>query len=79
MTKHPIETAPKDGTFVLLFGGRTDEEAEHDVTEAECTRPVVAKWEANDGYAGGGWVFAAWECGWRSSYENPTHWMELPE
>lgn len=61
----PIETAPKDGTFVILKGGEHDEGY-----GAPC---VVAFWD------GRFWVYAYWDTNWRSSYRNPTHWMPIPK
>lgn len=70
-----IETAPKDGTPVLLFGGDTCE----DIASYESfhgigmeNRPVVGMWNECE------WVYGYYMSGWRLSYKNPTHWMELP-
>lgn len=72
----PIESAPRDGTPVLLCGGRDDcagyigAEENHRLIQA----PARAVW---DGVC---WVMGFGENGWAIlAYENPTHWMPLPE
>ena len=62
----PIETAPKDGTWVMLRGG-------HDYGDDQIGPAVVAFWD------GEGWYYAYWDSEWRSSYEEPTQWMPLPQ
>lgn len=77
MKWQPIETAPKDGSFVLLKGGTT---TEHDYNKegVETSRPVVAKWENyENALLESSWVFCYWDGAWRTSYENPTHWAKL--
>lgn len=72
----PIETAPRDGTWVLLAGGHCDFDEESDAK----TRPVVGQWTncRNGGHVQWHWQFA-WYCGgYYGKYENPTHWMPLP-
>ena len=62
----PIETAPKDGTRVLLL---------NDLREFGSDRVIVeAMWRTASQSA---W----WSCPVRGGYigENPTHWMPLPE
>lgn len=90
----PIETAPKDGTWVLLCGGSTEDghelfcgsftdpvkqaEREREIKEIN-SRPVSAIWTEDTPCGDAFWAYAAWDSGWRSAYENPTHWMPLPE
>lgn len=77
----PIDTAPRDGTFALLFGGLTSEDFYSDDKPPPGVRerPVVAKWDpsAYGPYGEGGWVHTFWDGAWRSTYDNPTHWMPL--
>lgn len=64
----PIETAPKDGSAVLLCDG--------------CAM-MVASWGHDSlfNHEPKKWVYG--ECegnyNWRQSFESPTHWMPLPE
>lgn len=74
---HPIETAPRDGTWILLAGGTCDgDDGDYD------GRPVVAQWttrlncRTDPKY--GRWQFAWYEGGYDGEYEDPTHWMPLP-
>ena len=58
----PIETAPRDGTWILLTGGSVGWDWDGDSKP----RVVAAQFsERNAGHYG--------------EYENPTHWMPLPE
>lgn len=62
----PIETAPKDGTEILLF-------------ELQCyDEPYIATgiWHRWDG--GERWLPAVYG-GARTDYFDPTHWMPLPD
>lgn len=70
MTWQPIETAPKDGTLVLLYEPDNDEE----LIDA---RIFVGLWnDARDAKFYG----TAWECAEYSAFNHyPTHWMPLPE
>lgn len=75
-TWQPIETAPKDGTPILLAGGQDDEYhprcSERD--KAFMTAPVRAMWD------GDSWLIGIADAGCRGiSRENPTSWMPLPE
>lgn len=65
----PIETAPRDGTAVLLY-------------EPDCwMHPVwVAQWERGGTYYREGWrCFVAADGEEVLHPEKPTHWMPLPE
>jgi hypothetical protein len=65
----PIETAPKDGTWVLLTGGKVDYGWDGE-TLPPC---VVGQWD------GERWQFAWYDGGHYGHYEAPTHWMPVPE
>ena len=64
-----IETAPLDGTWVLLTGGRI----EYGWCEKDKPTIVVAQ------RSGECWQFAWYDGGYYGEYELPTHWMPLPE
>jgi Lar family restriction alleviation protein len=72
----PIEAAPRDGSWVLLAGGKCVDE----VIDTK-PRPVVGQWSTylNGRTAPGHWQFAWYDGGYYGEYENPTHWMALPE
>lgn len=67
----PIETAPKDGTWVLVYGFINDG------YQNEC-RITTAQWakvlDYSDQYC---WRYAHYESGHYGQIE-PTHWMPLP-
>lgn len=71
----PIETAPRDGTFIILCGGKRDN---YSPIEQE-NSPVVGRWQKWPNPDSCCWVYAFWDSDWRSEYINPTHWMPLPE
>lgn len=80
MSWKPIETAPRDGTVILIRGGETDEdmysENDHGRFRALCSRPVTAFWLGNDFHPG--WAIGFWDGDWRTYYENPSEWMPIP-
>lgn len=75
----PIASAPMDGAWVLIAGGKP-----HD--EYDDHRPVppfvVARWEAEGKTryydTGGRWVFCSYDSGYYGEWCDPTHWMPLP-
>jgi len=70
----PIETAPNDGSWILLCGGKTTEDFYmEDKPPPDQYRPVVAKWDD------AAWVICYWDGSWRDGYDNPTHWMPITE
>lgn len=70
----PIESAPLDGSWVLVSGGTID-------CESMDNRPVPAQWtnELNGQMTEWHWQWAWFDGGYYGWYENPTHWMPLPE
>ena len=68
-----IETAPKDGTWVLVYGGGTSDEAEQ-------RKIAVAQYSnyLNSGTCVWHWQFAWYDGGYYGVFEEPTHWMPLP-
>ena len=71
-----IETAPRDGTWMLLTGG----ECSYDEVSKAKKRPVVGQWTTyrNGRKVNGHWQFAWYDGGYYGEYKNPTHWMPLP-
>lgn len=67
----PIATAPKDGRWVLLSGGRIEYG-----WDRETKPPAVVGQAVNGGEDG--WQFAWYDSGYYGEYEDPTHWMPLP-
>jgi hypothetical protein len=67
----PIETAPKDETPVLIFGGIQHPEVGSSRT---ITRATLANWSTSSE------CWDVLDCDYYSvSIENPTHWMPLPK
>lgn len=65
-TWQPIETAPKDGTVVLVFA-------------PDASEPRVFTAQFNDYGEGGADWFDACDCASLPILATPTHWMPLPE
>ena len=76
MDWRPIETAPKDGTWVLLRGGQIDRASEWKIMYQVELPPMVVGQCSNPESAI--WHFAWYDGGYLGEYEKPTHWMPLP-
>lgn len=69
----PIETAPKDGTWIIVTTPHAEDEDPLESNEPDC---CIVRWAAD--IHGDGW---AWETAWADQALNttlPTHWMPLP-
>lgn len=69
MEWQPIDTAPKDGTFIILGGGMWgDEEL------AAAKRVMIARWLNDE------WMVCVAEGGYSCfPIIGPTHWMPVPQ
>ena len=76
MTWQPIETAPRDGTWILLMGG----EIVYGWHSPSVPPMVVGQYTThlNGQEVEPHWQFAWYDGGYYGEYENPTHWMPLP-
>ena len=78
----PIETAPKDGTWVLLAGGECEYNEESDNRKRVVTAQWTTEYRSNAGDLPiadfGRWEFAYYDSGFYGEYENPAHWQPLP-
>lgn len=77
MTWQTIETAPKDGTEVLIYGGTMGNDQETYFSTHKMEFVTIAA------YQGWGTCKHYWRganCGGHNEYywHNPTHWMPLP-
>lgn len=72
-----ISTAPRDGRFVLLYGGEVNESCDDFFFYHEKNRIVVGK--LLEGTFEDSWVISGYDLFCTIRYDNPTHWMPLPE
>lgn len=68
----PIDTAPKDGTAVLVTFWP------HHGPDKSTSTCAVAAWWKNDNGVGGDWVIYCSLIQEPRLYFTPTHWMPLP-
>lgn len=68
----PIETAPKDGTEIIVSGGIWGSDSVSCEFEAKFKKSACVSWD--DG------SFNRWcEVDDKTTYYRPTHWMPMPE
>ena len=75
----PIETAPMDGTWVLLTGGLIDygwDAEDNDQPHAVVGQVTEQMRHSKPTMV---WHFAWYDSGYYGEYEQPTHWMPLPD
>ena len=70
-----IETAPTDGTWVLIKGGGPG----YGWAGEEGQTPPMVVAQRLDGWEAGEWQFAFYDGGYYGVWENPTHWTECPD
>ena len=63
-----IDTAPKDGTPILVFGGSQG----RDDDKAEAEYMGVVRWYFDS------WYVANYDSGYYGQWHGATHWMPLP-
>lgn len=78
----PIETAPKDGTPILLWGGRPDSSSDFigfDTNTSTFPSETVVGWWEEYRPGAGEWRYCSYDSGIYGEWEDPTHWTPLPE
>jgi hypothetical protein len=72
----PIETAPKDGAWILLAGGSI----RYEWDGLDEPPAVAAQWTTllNGSTVPGHWQFAWYDGGFYGEYEAPSLWMPIP-
>lgn len=75
MTWQPIGTAPRDGSWMLLTGGDIDYGWYWDTKPRVVSGFYIGEDDEHHAF----WQFAYYDSGYYGAYENPTHWMPLPD
>lgn len=70
-----MDTAPRDGTWVQLTGGKID----YGWDDTPKPPIVVAQWVRVNATDETRWQFAWYDSGYYGEYENPTNWRPLPK
>jgi hypothetical protein len=65
----PIETAPKDGRWMLIYDSAGPGPKRDDDDYPDWPPVMTARWERENGWTGEGRIWP----------EDPTHWMPIPE
>ena len=90
LARQPIDTAPRDGTVALLFGGVPDwqcDEVRHVDLDSSCPYEDEASdsyiWEkarpVTGWFSAGIWRYCSYDSGVYGELIAPTEWMPLPE
>ncbi len=77
----PIETAPTDGTPILVTGGYPDVASDYriwsddeDEYVSSFPSPVIVVWRQHEE-----WRYCSYDSGIYGEWHEPTHWQPLPE
>lgn len=73
MDWQPMETAPRDGSWVMLLGGSLDKYAE------VAPPATVARYEGLHPRYGEEWRYASYDSGEYGRVSEPRGWMPLPQ
>lgn len=75
LTWKPIETAPKDGTFILACGPEYSEHPRHDAENPSRYHPMTVAYTSYHPNAKGQ---KAWRDHYGHKWQHLTHWTPLP-
>lgn len=72
----PIETAPKDGNEILIFGGTFSDDNDWTDTDYPFSDCAIVRWVS--AFGGGSWEGKPNHSHDDYRRHKPTHWMPLP-